>query len=674
MVFRPGKILSPRVMGWSFVSITALTVMAQAQTVSAPTATLYSVRVQSVTASYVATPVRETPADVTIITAAQMARRGITTLTQALQTVPGLMVVPSGGPGNQASVFVQGANSEDVLVLRDGVPVNDPSVANGAFNFGNAGIGDLARIEVVRGPMSSLYGSSAIGGVINLISKRGHGKAHVDYTVGGGFPGQGEASATLSGATGRFDYALTLSTIEQAGFDATARRLSVYAGHRDPFRYKLVSVNLGYRPVAGTRISVIVRARQDGTIYPDLGYPIFDDPYENSYDSNLFIRFGIKSHFFARHWVTSLVVAHSQDDRRYLTLLDPLDPNGFAGNSAYRGDRTTIQFNNIVHLPDAGAFRASDVVFGIVRKRDTAYQDLNESFFGSPYLSTVNAAQTTISGHVGVQTVIARDVSLQGAVRDDAVSGYGNVLTERAGAVLAVPTLATRFRASIGSGFLAPSLYDLYGVDSDGYQGNPALHPERSLGYQAGFTTDLALLGRARAVTLGASYFHDDIKDLIEFAYLANGGSTEQNIAQAQIHGVEATLDVRPAWWLTAHLNYTRTIARDPAAGTELLRRPENAGSLVLDIRPMQRLTIEPVVRYVGRFSDYLYANSGYPSGIGLAKAGTIADLTVSYRINRAVTLFADGRNLTNSRFEPVNGLQIPGQNFLFGLRGRFGL
>lgn len=674
MFFRPRKVSSRHVMGWSLVSITAFTVMAQAQTTPTQSKKSYSVRVQSVTASYVPTPLRETPADVTIITAAQMARRGISTLTQALQTVPGLMVVPSGGPGNQASVFVQGANSEDVLVLRDGVPVNDPSVANGAFNFGNAGIGDLARIEVVRGPMSSLYGSSAIGGVINLISKRGHGKPHVDYTLGGGFPGQGEASATLSGATGRFDYALTLSTIQQAGFDATAKRLSVYAGHRDPFRYKLAAVNLGYRLVAGTRISLIVRARQDGTIYPDLGYPVFDDPYENSYDSNLFIRFGVKSHFFTRHWVTSLVVAHSQDDRRYLTLLDPLDPNGFAGNSAYRGDRTTIQFNNIVRLPDAGAFSASDVVFGVVRNHDTAYQNLNESFFGSPYVSTVNATQTKTSGHVAVQTVIARDVSLQGAVRDDAVSGYGNVLTERAGAVLSVPGLATRFRASIGTGFLAPSLYDLYGVDSFGYQGNPALHPERSLGYQAGFTTKLAAFGRAGAVTIGANYFHDDIKDLIEFAYLPNGSSTEQNIAQARIHGVEATIDLRPTPWLAAHLNYTRTIARDPAAGTALLRRPENAGAMVLDIRPVPRLTIEPTVRYMGRFSDYLYANSGYPSGIGLAKSGTIADLTVSYRIDRSVTLFADGRNLTNSRFEPVNGLQIPGQNFLFGLRGRFGL
>ena len=661
------------VVGCSCVSITIFTVMAQAQSAQPLTKTSYTVHVQSVTASYVPTKLSVTPADVTVITAAEMARRGVSTLTQALETVPGLTVVPSGGPGNQASVFVQGANSEDVLVLRDGVPVNDPSVANGAFNFGNTGIGDLARIEVVRGPMSSLYGSSAIGGVINLISKRGHGKAHLDYTLGGGFPGQGEASATLSGTSGKFDYALTLSAIEQAGFDATARRLSVYAGHRDPFRYKLAAINVGYRPVAGTRISLIARARQDGTIYPDLGFPVFDDPYENSYDSTVFVRFGIKSRVIARRWVTSLVVAHSQDDRRYLTLLDPIDPNGFAGNSAYRGDRTTIQFNNIVHLPRAGAFRESDVVFGVVRNRDTAYQDLNESFFGSPYVSTVHAAQTTLSGHAGMQTVIARDLSVQAALRDDSVQGYGNVLTERAGAVLDVPRIATRFKGSIGSGFLAPSLYDLYGVDSFGYQGNPKLHPERSLGYQAGFSTRLPL-PRQGAVTLGLMYFHDTIKDLISFAYLPNGTSTEQNIAQARIHGVELTLDVRPAAWVSAKLNYTRTLARDGASGSALLRRPENTGSILLDIRPVPVLRIEPVVRYVGRFSDYLYANNGYPSGIGLAKAGTIADLTVSYRVNRAVSLFATGRNLTNSRFEPVNGLQIPGENFLFGLRGRFGL
>lgn len=628
------------------------------------------VPIETVTASYVPTPIADTPAAITIITAKELRAQGITTLAQALQTVPGLTVTTAGGPGSQSSVFMDGTNSEDVLVLRDGVPVNDPSTANGAFNFGNSGIGDIARIVVIRGPMSGLYGSGAIGGVINLISKRGHGAPHLYYDIAGGFPGQGEGSVTFSGSTGRFDYAITGALIEQSGFDATARRLAVYTGHRDPFRYKLGAINLGYTPVAGTRISLIVRARQDGGMYPDLGYPIFDDPYENSYDSNVFVRFGVKAHLLDRRLVTEFILAHVRDDRRYLTLFDPADPNGFAGDSSYRGNRIDIQWNNTLHLPDAGPFARSSLVAGFEQRRDSAVQDLNESFYGYPYRASVDASQTTTALHLGGQTTALRRLSLQGAVRADSVSGFGTVVTGRGGLVLALPAIRTRLKVSAGSGFLAPSLYDLHGVDNYGYVGNPDLAPERSIGYRAGFETMVPGFGRPDALTLHADYFHYDIRDLIQFTTLPNGTSTEENLARAQIHGIETGISFTPAAWVSAHLEYTRTVARDPQTGAALLRRPENAGSAGISLHPVAALAINLDIRYVGRFSDFLYANSGYPTGIDLARPGTIADLAVSYRINRAITLFATGRNLTNAPFEPINGTQIPGRNVLFGVRG----
>ena len=649
---------------------------AHAQSAQLPAGT---VPIETVTASYVRTPIADTPASVTVITAAELRRRGVSTLAQALDTVPGLNVAQAGGPGAQTSVFIDGTNSEDVLLLRDGVPVNDPSVANGAFNFGNSGIGDIARIVVVRGPMSGLYGSGAIGGVINLISKRGHGAPHVDYDLAGGFPGQGEGSVTLSGRSGKFDYAITGSLIEQAGFDATARRLAVYAAHRDPFRYKLGAVNLGYTPITGTRISLIVRARQTGSKYPDLGYPIFDDPYENSYDSNVFVRFGVKSHLLDNRLTTELDIAHIQDDRRYLTLFDPADPNQFAGDSGYRGDRTVIQWNNVIRLPDFGPSTNSDLVAGIEQIRDTAVENLNDSSFGSPYLASVDASQSTTAAHLGAQTTIVRRLSVQGAVRADSVSGYSTVVTERGGLVLALPAIDTRLKASAGSGFLAPSLYDLHGIDSYGYHGNPNLHPEHSIGYRFGFETVLPAFGMPEAITLRMSYFYQDISNLFQYTSLPDGTSTEENVSRARIHGIEAGIGFAPARWLSGQIDYTHTIARDVATRSALLRRPENTGSLTLSIRPIPALSIEPAIRYIGRFSDYLYSNSGYPitsgnpTGVGLARPGTIANLAVNYRVNRALTVFAIGRNLTNSPFEPVNGLQIPGQNFLFGLRGTIG-
>lgn len=629
--------------------------------------------IQTITASYVRTPITDTPANVSVVTSQQMQDAGTVTLAQALRNVAGIHVAQSGNPGGQASVFLDGSNSEDVQVLRDGIPINDPATPNGAFNFGGQSVADVSRIVVVRGPMSGLYGSGAIGGVINMISRQGHGAPHLDYEAAAGFPGQAQGHLVFSGKTGRFDYAITGALDEQAGFDSVARRLSVYRGIREPFRYKLGAINLGYTPVAGTRISLIVRAHQSGYTYPELGYPIFDSPYQNGYDSQTFLRFGVTSHLLERRLRTSLFVAHIQDDRRYLTLLDPADPNGFAENSGYRGDRTVLQWNNVLHLPDAGPLDRLAVVGGVEHIHDHAIENLNDSYFGAPYSASVDAGQNTTAIHVGLQGRIARRLSFMAAVRDDSVTSFASVVTGRGGIVFDLPALDTRLKASYGTGFLAPSLFDLYGIDSYGYQGNPNLQPERSRAWQVGFETSPPVFGKAGAATLKLFYFHNDIDNLIQFVETPGGGSTEANVAVAHIHGIEAELDVTPRPWLSARLDYSYTIARN-GSFAPLLRRPQNSGGASLQVRPVPRLLIDTTIRYIGPFSDYLYGNNGYPTGIGLASPGTIADLSVSYRLSSRLTLFATGRNLTNSRFEPVNGLQIPGQNFLFGIRGRIGL
>ncbi len=615
-----------------------------------------------VTATAVPTLLPDVPAGVTIITQQDIQTRGYTTLTQALGAVPGLGVVQAGGAGGQASVFIRGTNSEDVLVLIDGVPANDPSDPNGAFNFGEDTLSDIQRIEIVRGPMSGIYGSGAIGGVINLITLQGSGKPKATIEAAGGFPSQGQGSATISGATGPFDYALGGAIDEESGFDETARRLAVYAGHKDPFRSKLGSLNLGYTPVDGTRIYLVIRARQSDTGYPDLGYPIYDDPNEYGHDSNLFGKIGIKSNLLNGLLTTEFFVAHIEDNRRYTNLLDADDPNYATANDHYNGYRTDVQWNNTIHLPDFGPAAFSSVLAGVEYINDTAKENVNESGFRE----TVNASQHSVAGHLAGQTTIFDRLTLTAALRDDSVSSFGNAFTGRGGAVLAIPEADLRLKASYGTGFLAPSLYDLHGVDNYGYQGNPNLKPEYSDGYEAGAELDLPCFGQPDFASLSATYFHNDIRDLIT---ASPDFSTEQNIGQVRINGVETEAVLMPAPWFVADLTYTYTDTRDVSGNSQLLRRPENAGSASLTISPVPAITIVPDVKYIGRFTDYLYGDDGYPTGDGMAEPGMIADLTVNYRAARNLTLFVQGKNLFNSRFEPVNGLQIPGQSFLFGVR-----
>jgi vitamin B12 transporter len=615
-----------------------------------------------VTATAVPTLLPDVPAGVTIISQRDIQARGYTSLTQALSAVPGLGVVQSGGAGGQASVFIRGTNSEDVLVLIDGVPANDPSDPNGAFNFGEDTLSDIQRIEIVRGPMSGIYGSGAIGGVINLITVQGSGAPKASLEAAGGFPSQGQGNATISGSWGKFDYALGGAIDEESGYDETARRLAVYGGVKDPFRSKLGSLNLGYKPVDGTRVYLVLRARQSDTGYPDLGFPVYDDPDEYGYDTNLFGKFGVKSDLFGGLLTTELFAARIEDNRRYSNLLDANDPNFASANDHYNGYRTDVQWNNTVHLPDFYAATVSSILAGVEYINDTAKESVNESGF----LQTVDASQHSVAGHLAGQTTLLDRLTLTAALRDDSVSSFGNAFTGRGGAVLAIPEADLHLKASYGTSFLAPSLYDLYGVDNFGYQGNPKLKPEYGDGYEAGAQVDLPAFGAPDFASLSAAYFHNDIRDLIT---ATPDFSSEENIGQARINGVETEAVFTPASWLVADFTYTYTDARDVSGNSQLLRRPENAASATLTISPMPRLIIVPDVKYIGRFTDFLYADNGFPAGDGLAKPGIIADVTVNYSVSGNLTVFVQGKNLFNSRFEPVNGLQTPVQAFLFGVR-----
>lgn len=630
----------------------------------------------TVTATQVSTLLPDVPAGVTVITAAEIQARGYTTLVQALGAVPGLGVVQSGGPGNQASVFIRGTDSEDVLVLLDGVPANDPSEANDAFAFGNVTLNDIARIEVVRGPMSGLYGSNAIGGVINIITVQGSGAPHVNFAAGGGWPAQGQGGATISGATGKFDYALTGAVDEEAGFDYTARRFSgIYTGNRDPFRSKLGSLNLGYSPVDGTRIGLQIRAQKTDAGYPDLGYPVFDDPDEFEDNTDIFGKLGVTSNLFNGLLTTELFVARVQNTLHISNLLDADDPNGEAADEHYHGIRTDAQWNNTVHVPDYGPAEFTSLLFGVEILDDRSKFDVNDAYFGVPFTAGSNTSQHTTAGHVGVQTTLAGRLTLTGALRDDSVSSFGSVVTGRFGGVLAVPEADLHVKASYGTGFLAPSLFDLYGQESSGgyleYYGNPDLKPEHSSGYDAGLQFDIPAFDQPNFASISATYYFNNITDLITAT--PNFESVE-NIGHSRISGVETELVLNPTPWASADLTYTYTYARDVTDGTPLLRRPENAGSATVTLTPLPAISIVPQVQYIGRFEDYLYADSGFPTGDGLNEPGTIVNLTASYAVRPQYSLFAEAKNLFESRYEPVNGLQIPGQSFLFGIRGSFGI
>jgi len=623
-----------------------------------------------VTATRIPTPLDDIAAGITVITRQQIEDRGYNTLTDALQGVPGVRVAQSGGPGGNASVFIRGTNSNQSLVLRDGMPINDVSDAGGAFNFGVDTLADVERIEIIRGPMASLYGSGAIGGVINLITRRGtQAGPHLTADVASGYPAQVRDSEVLSGVSGRLDYAAIVEVEKLRGYDTTPQRESIYTGTPDPFADQVGTVNLGYTPLPGTRLSLLLRARRAVFGFNALGSPTFDDANSTGTDASLLGRIGVRSLLAGGVVETSLFLGRLQDDRRYNEALNPADPNQAANDSRYHSYETDLQWNNTVHVGDlipAKSLSALDVTFGYERTAESAKTRINEVSGGFPYEQSTGGAQTDEAVNAGVQATLLSRLTLTGQVRQDDVLN-DHPVTWRLGAVFDASELRTRFKASYGTAFLAPSLFDRFGVDSTGYVGNPNLRPETAQGWEVGFTTTVPALGRADAVSFGATYFNEQIDDLIEEVF--SPIVTSVNIGSAHIQGAETTLTLRPARWLVLDATYTYTYPENADTGTRLLRRPQSTASLDVRLTPLPRLTIVPELVLTGAFRDFLTDNNGFSTTVGTSRQGLIVNLTASYQVTPRVRLYANGTNILASRFEPVNGYQTPGPSVIAGVR-----
>jgi len=247
-----------------------------------------------VTATRIPTPLERIAAGVTVIDRETIERRGYQTLADALSAVPGLRLRSSGGLGAETLAFIRGAESRHTLVLLDGVPINDPSNPGGLFDFGKDTLGDVERIEIVRGPMSTLYGSAAVGGVINIITRRAGARPLVGSAqLGAGSPREAAGSVFAAGRHGMVDASVSMESLSRLGSNAIADRLRFNTGERDGSRGQTGAVRLGVQPAPWLRLEGFGRQRYatyglDGSADFAGALRLFDDRNYQGQD-----RFGI---------------------------------------------------------------------------------------------------------------------------------------------------------------------------------------------------------------------------------------------------------------------------------------------------------------------------------------------------------------------------------------------
>lgn len=611
-----------------------------------------------ITATRVATEADRVPAATTVITRAEIEARGATTLAEALAGVPGLRVVQQGGPGQIARLFLRGANSNQVLVLLDGAPVNDPSSPDGAFDAGQDLLADIERIEILRGPFSTLYGSAAVGGAINLVTRRATpGRRFEPFgEIAGGSQGTVRLAAGAGGTVGAFDYLGVLQGLSTRGFVTTAPRLATATGERDWFRGGAGTLRLGWAVAEGARIEGLLRWRGNRFAFDRFAA---DDPDARGEDRRWLGQIRAEATMLDGSLTSGLRVGRVEDRRRYLDLPDAGSPQ--SRDDLFRGTRTFLDVGNRLRLPDAG--RLTDIVLaaGAGWQREEADGRAVSDFGFGPSVSEVRAAAEGAYVFGGAQARAFRRLDLSSALRHDSISGPYAATTWRTGAILDLEEAGLRLRGGIGTGFRAPTLDQRFGISAF-VLGNPNLRPERSRGYDVG--ADLRVV---EGLDLSATWFDIRSDDLIAFQ-----GGTYVNVARARSRGVELEAVLRLGRFGSLSGGWTITRAVDEATGERLLRRPEHMWSLSAVLTPVERLTVAPALVFTGRSRDFVVTDSGGFGGVGNIRSGLLFHLSASYRVTEQVTLFADARNLGNSRFEPASGYVVPSRSVLVGTRVRF--
>ena len=598
-----------------------------------------------VTATRLPTPQSEVASSITVITAEEIEQKQERTLPDALADVPGLNVVQTGGPGGTTSVYMRGTNANQVKVLIDGIDASDPSSPDGSFNFANILTSNIARIEVLRGPQSGLYGADAIGGVINIITKAGAGPPALTGTLEGGSFGTFSQYANASGSTGPFHYEFNVAHFSAADTAVTPPGLVLTGRPVNTDSYDNVTLS--------TRLGVDLTDNFDvglAAIYINSDYHFTEDDFLGpealptiGTTQQLFLRetahLSLFDGRFDETWGLAYTGYHNRhDDPNLATILEGNDP------SDYDGGRVKLNWQgNIILMPN------QTLTLGAEHE----YDWLADS-------SGAAAHYANDAGYIQLQSSWSDRLFDTISLRYDDNSQFGGKATYRFAPAYLIPETGTKLKATVGTGYNPPSLDELYdNYPQFDFFANPNLKPETSLGYDAGF--EQALLNRR--VDFGATWFHNNIDNLIE---INDTGTSYVNIGKATTYGVESFVAVQPWQPLKLRADYTFTIAEDDILHQELLRRPKNKASLNAHWQVNAPLSLTATVLYVGSWIDT--NRDATQSGIP-ANGYTLVNLNASYDLGHGVTAFGRIDNLLNRQYQDPLGFQHQGLGIYVGLR-----
>jgi len=583
-----------------------------------------------VTGTRIPTPPENTASPVTVITREEITQTQQRLVADVLRAETGVDIVRSGQPGGNTSLFLRGANSSHTLVLVDGIRMNNGF--NNAFDFSQLAVDNIEQIEILRGPQSTLYGSEALGGVINIVTKRAEGpptgSLQTEYGSFNTWLTRGSFAAREGKASMSADASYAASDGDRINSDSDALNLSARAGYDfcSKFRANVLTTYLK----------------------SDAGAPndrFTDDPNDRFKNENWLVGLTLEADL-APWWNAKLVLSHARERGTFLQP-PPNPPFNFGDyTSETIAYRDQADFQNIFTPADGHKI----LVGGTFEDASADYTDNYNAF---------DRSVDTRSAYAQYEFTPHTRVTLTAGGRVDDSDAFGTHGTYRFGSRYTAPGTETILRANVGTGFRAPSIRELYYPRF----GNPNLRPEESFGWDVGLEQPLA----KEKVCLGATVFHNDFDDLI-----APSGFTIKNVSRARTLGIETSVSWMPLKNLTLRAAYTWLDAEDLTSGDRLIRRPEHRGNFSANYAFLPGLSANLNLAVVGERPDSYFDNATYATTKVRVPGYAKLDLALHWQATKHLELYARAENLGDEEYEEVFGFPALGRFFGAGLSARF--
>jgi vitamin B12 transporter len=610
-----------------------------------------------VSANRVETPSKEVGSSVTVITGEEMEERQIRVVADALRDVPGVSVNRTGPRGLFTQVRIRGNEGNHTKVFIDGVEANDPS-GDVEFDFANLLAADIERVEIIRGPQSALWGSDAIGGVINVITKRGESGMRVDGYLEAGSFDTVAGNAAVRGAGKNYRYAASGSFLKTEGVN-----MSRFGSEKDGYKNGTINLSGGIDPTDNLELSAnglyiannVESDPQDFTF----GGPfegLFVDGDEERNGEQFYGRAQGKLKTFGGQWEHIFGGNYTHTD--FKNTVDQM----FSTKNTGTKSRVDYQSNVYFSTPRVAAAEHTATLYAEYTRE--TFENESATFAAANQSESMNTA--SVAGEYLVN--LWQRVFLTGSLRFDDNDLFKNATTYRVTGAYLHHESNTRLHASMGTGVKNPGFFDLFGFFPGTFIGNPNLNPEDSWGWDVGYEQKFF---RERLV-LDLTYFRSVLNDEIVTVFLPGGPPFLTTVANqtgaSNRQGIELSGKLAISKDLSLIGAYTWTDATDPD-GRQEVRRPEQIASLVVNyLLPSKRGNVNLNIQYNGPMEDNEFSFSTPRDRVNLPSF-TLVTLASAYNVNKNVQLFGRIENLLNQNYEEVWSAQSPGIGVYAGVR-----